>query len=59
MGEHEGKDDGQPKFMRIKIISMGDAAVGKSCIIKRFCEQKVRWAGAARQRRGCGGADAA
>ncbi|KAI8910984.1 P-loop containing nucleoside triphosphate hydrolase protein [Gorgonomyces haynaldii] len=25
---------------RIKILSMGDAAVGKSCLIKRYCEQK-------------------
>ncbi|XP_065829542.1 dnaJ homolog subfamily C member 27-like [Oscarella lobularis] len=25
---------------RIKIISMGDAEVGKSCLIKRFCEKR-------------------
>ncbi|KAH7821568.1 RJL, Ras superfamily GTPase [Monocercomonoides exilis] len=25
---------------RIKIISMGDSGVGKSCLIKRFCEKK-------------------
>ena len=24
--------------MRVKILSMGDAGTGKSCIIKRFCE---------------------
>ena len=26
------------KQLRIKIISMGDAEAGKSCIIKRYCE---------------------
>lgn len=26
--------------MRIKLISMGDTRVGKSCLIKRFCEDK-------------------
>eukprot|EP00118_Oscarella_pearsei_P005404 m.24867 g.24867 ORF g.24867 m.24867 type:complete len:61 (+) comp28689_c0_seq3:43-225(+) len=25
---------------RIKIISLGDAEVGKSCLIKRFCEKR-------------------
>jgi hypothetical protein len=25
---------------RVKIISMGDERVGKSCLIKRFCEEK-------------------
>ncbi|TMW62679.1 hypothetical protein Poli38472_005297 [Pythium oligandrum] len=25
---------------RIKIISMGESGVGKSCVIKRFCEEK-------------------
>ncbi|XP_062523343.1 dnaJ homolog subfamily C member 27-like, partial [Corticium candelabrum] len=28
------------QVMRIKIISMGDAEVGKSCLIKKFCERK-------------------
>lgn len=28
------------KQLRIKIISMGDAEVGKSCIIKRYCEKR-------------------
>ena len=28
--------------VRIKIISVGDPAVGKSCLIKRYCEQRVR-----------------
>ena len=28
------------KPLRIKIISMGDAEVGKSCIIKRYCEKR-------------------
>uniref|UniRef100_A0A7R9SVU2 Uncharacterized protein n=1 Tax=Polyblepharides amylifera TaxID=1486889 RepID=A0A7R9SVU2_9CHLO len=26
--------------IRIKVISMGDAGVGKSCLIKRYCEEK-------------------
>mmetsp|Transcript_30494 Transcript_30494/g.49329 ORF Transcript_30494/g.49329 Transcript_30494/m.49329 type:complete len:185 (-) Transcript_30494:790-1344(-) len=26
--------------LRIKIISMGDGACGKSCLIKRYCEEK-------------------
>jgi len=30
-----------PPFTRIKIISLGDGGVGKSCLIKRYCEQKV------------------
>lgn len=25
---------------RLKIVSMGDASVGKSCIIKRYCEER-------------------
>ena len=28
--------------LRIKILSMGDAGTGKSCIIKRYCEERVR-----------------
>jgi DnaJ family protein C protein 27 len=28
------------KQLRIKIISMGDAEAGKSCIIKRYCEKR-------------------
>lgn len=28
------------KSLRIKIISMGNAGVGKSCIIKRYCEKR-------------------
>lgn len=28
------------EFIRIKIISMGDGGVGKSCLIKRYCEEK-------------------
>jgi GTPase SAR1 family protein len=27
-----------PEVKRVKILSMGDSGVGKSCIIKRFCE---------------------
>ena len=26
--------------LRIKVISMGDGGVGKSCVIKRYCEEK-------------------
>eukprot|EP00961_Rhodomonas_salina_P190645 2572429-Rhodomonas_salina.1 len=26
--------------IRIKIISMGNAGCGKSCLIKRYCEEK-------------------
>ncbi len=29
-----------PNNMRMKIISIGSAGVGKSCIIKRFCEER-------------------
>jgi DnaJ homolog subfamily C member 27 len=25
---------------RVKILSMGDSGAGKSCIIKRFCEEE-------------------
>ncbi|KAM4785691.1 dnaJ homolog subfamily C member 27 isoform 3-T4 [Cyanocitta cristata] len=28
------------KALRVKVISMGDAEVGKSCIIKRYCEKR-------------------
>lgn len=38
-GAARGGDDGPP-FVRIKIVSMGDAGVGKSCLIKRYCEEK-------------------
>mmetsp|Transcript_395 Transcript_395/g.1295 ORF Transcript_395/g.1295 Transcript_395/m.1295 type:complete len:192 (+) Transcript_395:66-641(+) len=27
-------------MLRIKVISMGDASTGKSCLIKRYCEEK-------------------
>uniref|UniRef100_H2Z026 J domain-containing protein n=1 Tax=Ciona savignyi TaxID=51511 RepID=H2Z026_CIOSA len=30
----------QQKRLRVKIISMGNAEVGKSCIIKRYCERR-------------------
>jgi GTPase SAR1 family protein len=30
------------KWIRIKILSMGDAGTGKSCLIKRYCEDKVQ-----------------
>jgi len=29
-----------PKPLRLKIISMGNAEVGKSCLIKRYCEKR-------------------
>ncbi|XP_063156815.1 dnaJ homolog subfamily C member 27 isoform X2 [Candoia aspera] len=28
------------KSLRIKVISMGNAEVGKSCVIKRYCEKR-------------------
>ncbi|XP_015472208.2 dnaJ homolog subfamily C member 27, partial [Parus major] len=28
------------KALRVKVISMGNAEVGKSCIIKRYCEKR-------------------
>lgn len=28
------------KWIRIKVLSMGDAGTGKSCLIKRYCEDK-------------------
>ena len=34
------KADVPTQVMRMKVISMGDAAVGKSCLIKRYCEGK-------------------
>jgi DnaJ family protein C protein 27 len=30
----------KPQSYRMKVISMGSEAVGKSCIIKRFCEER-------------------
>lgn len=30
-----------PNFIRIKVISMGAAETGKSCLIKRYCEERV------------------
>ncbi|KAK3088902.1 hypothetical protein FSP39_025243 [Pinctada imbricata] len=35
-----GMDKKSKKSLRIKIISMGNAEVGKSCIIKRYCEKR-------------------
>ncbi|OQS04236.1 cyclin-dependent kinase [Thraustotheca clavata] len=32
------RTDDQPSVLRIKVISMGDGGVGKSCVIKRYCE---------------------
>jgi DnaJ family protein C protein 27 len=30
----------KPNIIRIKVISMGESEVGKSCLIKRYCEEK-------------------
>lgn len=30
----------KPSFLRLKIISSGDEGVGKSCVIKRYCEER-------------------
>ena len=30
----------KPNFIRFKVISIGDSEVGKSCLIKRYCEDK-------------------
>ena len=35
-----GSRKSKPKLYRIKVISMGDQACGKSCLIKRYCEEK-------------------
>ena len=31
----------KPNFVRLKVISMGESEVGKSCLIKRYCEERV------------------
>uniref|UniRef100_A0A0B7B133 J domain-containing protein n=1 Tax=Arion vulgaris TaxID=1028688 RepID=A0A0B7B133_9EUPU len=36
---YSGKTKSKPP-LRVKIISMGNAEVGKSCIIKRYCEKR-------------------
>ncbi|XP_060129161.1 dnaJ homolog subfamily C member 27 isoform X2 [Zootoca vivipara] len=36
----EAKRKEPRKALRIKVISMGNAEVGKSCIIKRYCEKR-------------------
>lgn len=28
------------KLIRLKIITMGNSATGKSCIVKRYCEER-------------------
>mmetsp|Transcript_4021 Transcript_4021/g.12569 ORF Transcript_4021/g.12569 Transcript_4021/m.12569 type:complete len:213 (+) Transcript_4021:329-967(+) len=38
--ERERSKSRRRNAVRVKIISMGDAGVGKSCIIKRYCEEK-------------------
>jgi len=37
VGEVSKKKEG---MVRLKILSMGDAASGKSCMIKRYCEER-------------------
>ena len=29
-----------PEILRVKILSMGDEGTGKSCLIKRYCEER-------------------
>lgn len=48
MATYIPRDTGSPRngtfateFIRIKIISLGDTLVGKSCLIKRYCEERV------------------
>jgi DnaJ family protein C protein 27 len=31
---------GVPELVRIKVTTMGDGGVGKSCLIKRYCEER-------------------
>ncbi|KAG7377264.1 DnaJ sub C member 27 [Phytophthora pseudosyringae] len=41
LGNNEDKQDtSRPSALRVKIISMGESGVGKSCVIKRYCEEK-------------------
>lgn len=35
-----GRKSARTHIIRIKIISLGDTSVGKSCLIKRYCEGK-------------------
>ena len=30
-----------PDCLRLKILTMGDGGVGKTCLVKRYCEEKV------------------
>ena len=39
MSKNEDVESGPP-FVRLKIISIGNNATGKSCLIKRFCEER-------------------
>lgn len=36
----DSQSNGTKRSLRIKIISMGNAEVGKSCVIKRYCEKR-------------------
>lgn len=39
-GARAARGCGVQQVLRIKILSMGDAGTGKSCLIKRYCEEK-------------------
>ncbi|KAG2863675.1 hypothetical protein PC119_g9608 [Phytophthora cactorum] len=39
-GNNEDNESSRPSALRVKIISMGESGVGKSCVIKRYCEEK-------------------
>ena len=36
----EGQFVFQPQHMRLKIITLGEARVGKTCLVKKFCEPR-------------------
>ncbi|RLN45555.1 hypothetical protein BBJ29_007234, partial [Phytophthora kernoviae] len=36
----DNNHESRPSALRVKIISMGESGVGKSCVIKRYCEEK-------------------
>ncbi|OWZ20875.1 Ras family GTPase [Phytophthora megakarya] len=36
----DNQENSRPSALRVKIISMGESGVGKSCAIKRYCEEK-------------------
>mmetsp|Transcript_43195 Transcript_43195/g.115557 ORF Transcript_43195/g.115557 Transcript_43195/m.115557 type:complete len:83 (-) Transcript_43195:1128-1376(-) len=38
--ERTGPKIPKKNVVRVKVISMGEAGCGKSCLIKRYCEEK-------------------